>query len=63
MTKQTLPSSTHRLSETGRYATFITLNPDGSPQVSLMWLSRTETTALIGRIQVARVSGTGPWAG
>ncbi|ALG14148.1 TIGR03618 family F420-dependent PPOX class oxidoreductase [Kibdelosporangium phytohabitans] len=36
----TLPPSTHRLFETDSYATFITTNADGTPQVSLMWISR-----------------------
>jgi PPOX class probable F420-dependent enzyme len=40
MTEQKLPPSTHRLFETDRYATFVTVNPDDSPQVSLMWASR-----------------------
>jgi PPOX class probable F420-dependent enzyme len=40
MTTQKLPPSTHRLFETDRYATFVTVNPDGSPQISLMWVSR-----------------------
>ncbi|MGP4104969.1 TIGR03618 family F420-dependent PPOX class oxidoreductase [Nonomuraea sp. KM90] len=40
MTKQKLPPITHRLFEIDRYATFVTINPDGSPQVSLMWVSR-----------------------
>ncbi|WP_285779371.1 TIGR03618 family F420-dependent PPOX class oxidoreductase [Microtetraspora sp. NBRC 13810] len=40
MSDQKIPPSAYRLFETDRYATFVTVNPDGSPQVSLMWVSR-----------------------
>lgn len=35
-----LPPSAHRLFETDRCATMVTINADSSPQVSLMWISR-----------------------
>ncbi|MFI0445597.1 TIGR03618 family F420-dependent PPOX class oxidoreductase [Actinomadura sp. 6N118] len=40
MTTPSLPASTHRLFETDRYATFVTINADGTPQTSLMWITR-----------------------
>lgn len=48
MTTQKLPASAHRLFETDRYATFVTVNPDGSPQVSLMWVSQDGDDLLFG---------------
>lgn len=38
MTK--LPVSSHRLFDAARHATFVTTNADGTPHVSLMWISR-----------------------
>ncbi len=48
LTMTTLPPSTYRLFETDRYATFITINPDGTPQTSLMWVSRDGDDLLFG---------------
>jgi PPOX class probable F420-dependent enzyme len=36
----TLPESTYRLFEGDRHATVVTINPDGSPQASLIWIAR-----------------------
>ena len=35
----TLPSSARRLFGSDRHATVITINPDGTPQVSMVWIS------------------------
>jgi PPOX class probable F420-dependent enzyme len=43
-----LPPSTYRLFETDRYATFVTTNRDGTPQVSLMWVTRDGDDLLFG---------------
>lgn len=43
-----LPPSTYRLFETDRYATFVTTNRDGTPQVSLMWITRDGDDLLFG---------------
>jgi PPOX class probable F420-dependent enzyme len=48
MKEHKLPTSTHRLFDTDRYATFVTVNPDGSPHVTLMWLSRDGDDLLFG---------------
>jgi PPOX class probable F420-dependent enzyme len=37
---QVLPASAHRLFEGDRHATIITVDPDGTPQVSLIWVAR-----------------------
>ncbi|TDD12321.1 TIGR03618 family F420-dependent PPOX class oxidoreductase [Nonomuraea deserti] len=40
MTTQKLSPAADRLLEADRCATFVTVNADGSPHVSLMWISR-----------------------
>ncbi|MBB5922318.1 PPOX class probable F420-dependent enzyme [Actinoalloteichus hoggarensis] len=40
MTNLVLPESTHRLFDRALNVVFITVDPDGSPQASLMWVSR-----------------------
>ena len=54
-----IPDSAHRLFETDRYATFVTLNQDGSPPVSMMWISRDGDDLLFGvesrRVKVANL--------
>ncbi|WP_075744111.1 MULTISPECIES: TIGR03618 family F420-dependent PPOX class oxidoreductase [Actinoalloteichus] len=40
MTSLVLPESTHRLFDRALNVVFITIDPDGSPQASLMWVSR-----------------------
>lgn len=44
----TLPESAHRLFEGDRHATIVTINPDGTPQTSLVWASRDSDDILIG---------------
>ncbi|MGC7099368.1 PPOX class F420-dependent oxidoreductase [Amycolatopsis lurida] len=43
-----LPESTHRLFESTHHATVVTVNPDGSPQASLVWVQRDGDEILIG---------------
>jgi hypothetical protein len=35
-----LPASAHRLFETDRHGTIVTTDPDGTPHVSLIWVTR-----------------------
>ncbi len=44
----TLPESAHRLFEGDRHATIVTINPDGTPQTSLVWASRDGGDILVG---------------
>jgi PPOX class probable F420-dependent enzyme len=43
-----LPDSTHRLFEEPKDVTIITIDPDGSPQASLVWVERDGDDLLIG---------------
>ena len=43
-----LPPSTHRLFQSDRHVTLVTLDPDGSPQASLVWVERDGDQLLIG---------------
>ncbi|HEY4570553.1 MAG TPA: TIGR03618 family F420-dependent PPOX class oxidoreductase [Kribbella sp.] len=44
----TLPDSTHRLFEEPKDVTIVTIDPDGSPQASLVWAERDGDDILIG---------------
>lgn len=48
MSAITLPPSTHRLFASDRHVTLVTLDPDGSPQASLVWAERDGDQLLIG---------------
>ncbi|WP_371405412.1 TIGR03618 family F420-dependent PPOX class oxidoreductase [Kribbella sp. NBC_00662] len=43
-----LPDSTHRLFEEPKDVTIITIDPDGSPQASLVWVERDGDDLLLG---------------
>jgi hypothetical protein len=49
-----LPESARKLVESGSLAHLVTLNPDGSPQVT--W-----PPGQVMRISVERIGGVGPW--
>jgi len=49
-----LPESTHRLFDEPKNVTIITLDPDGSPQASLVWAERDGDQLLIGVEQTHR---------
>jgi PPOX class probable F420-dependent enzyme len=44
----TIPDSAHRLFEEPKNVTIITVDPDGSPQASLVWVERDGDDILIG---------------
>ena len=44
----TIPASAHRLFEEPKNATIITIDPDGSPQASLVWVERDGDDVLVG---------------
>jgi PPOX class probable F420-dependent enzyme len=48
MGTERIPESAYRLFEANRYATFATTNPDGSPHISMMWISRDGEDLLFG---------------
>lgn len=73
-----LPESARSLIESGAHAHLITLNPDGSPQVTMVWAGLDgddigpkvkfppmddPPPGFINRIKVERISGVGPWTG
>ncbi|MEV5962951.1 TIGR03618 family F420-dependent PPOX class oxidoreductase [Kribbella sp. NPDC051952] len=43
-----LPASTHRLLDAPRDVTIVTIDPDGSPQASLVWAERDGDEILLG---------------
>jgi PPOX class probable F420-dependent enzyme len=47
-TMSPLPVSTHRLFESDLHATLVTINTDGSPQLSLVWVTRDGDELLVG---------------
>ena len=73
-----LPESARSLIESGAHAHLVTLNPDGSPQVTLVWAGLDgddivtdvkfppmddPPPGFTNRIKVGRISGVGPWTG
>ncbi len=48
VTASSLPVSAHRLFEADLHATLVTINADGSPQVSLVWVARDGDELLVG---------------
>jgi PPOX class probable F420-dependent enzyme len=45
-----LPDSTHKLFESGALAHLVTLNPDGSPQVTCVWVGLDEEEIVSGHL-------------
>lgn len=43
-----LPASTHRLFDTDKHVTLVTIDADGSPQASMVWAERDGDQVLIG---------------
>jgi predicted pyridoxine 5'-phosphate oxidase superfamily flavin-nucleotide-binding protein len=64
----TIPQSVHELIATGPYAHLTTLNADGSPQVSVVWVGIENDELVCGHMGVwqkvknVRRDGVGPWA-
>lgn len=73
-----LPDSARASIESGPLAHLTTLNPNGSPQVTVVWVSLARTylgpdvkfppmddppPGFVTRIEIDRLSGVGPWTG